>query len=237
MPSYRPVRHFSAALSSSQFAATSSAPATAGRPPSPSPKTCGWRRTSLATMPAATSSTPKAPSRPPARSGRGRRPAAAGRPAPRAGRPVARLDGLDDLVALLEQVGRSDAWVCRGPTGSRPATASRSITATRSSSRAPGTSCEAVTSSTSGGAPSIARRDEQARPGRRSGRGPRRPPSQAAVAPPSVASSRRRAATCASSGPPAPAARRPRRAPRSSRRRARWPGRPRRRAGSPTPAT
>ena len=49
-----------------------------------SPNTCGWRRTSLATMPRATSSMPNAPPRGAARTGR--RSAAADRPAPRGGR-------------------------------------------------------------------------------------------------------------------------------------------------------
>ena len=65
-------------------AATSSAPS---RPPSPRRRRrrAGAGCTSLATMPAATSSMPNGAAGPPARSGRGRRPAAAGRRAPRAG--------------------------------------------------------------------------------------------------------------------------------------------------------
>ena len=109
------------------------------RAASASPNTCGWRRTSLSTRSPATSST----------SNRGRRRRSAATrawkttcssrsPSSSRSAPGRRLDRLEDLVRLLEQVPRSDACVCSASHGQPPGERSRSITSTaRSSSAAP----------------------------------------------------------------------------------------------------
>ena len=151
------------------------------------PNTCGCRRTSFATIPAATSSMPNG------RSGSSsairawnttcssRSPSSSRRWS----RSLGGLDRLEHLVGLLEQVRQQRGVRLAGvPRAPARATGRRSITATRSSRRAPGTSCEAVRSSTSGGAPSMARRERisasaSVRPGSPSGE-----PNQATAAPP-----------------------------------------------------
>ena len=214
---------------------------------SPSPNTCGCRRDQLGDD--AGGDVVDAERRrpgPPRRSGRGRRPAAAGRRAPRAGAVAGRPVSTASITSWLSssRYGSSDACVCSASHGQPPGERSRSITATRSSSRAPGTSWEPVTSSTSGGAPSMARPREQL--GERVGEarvavGPSRARRRRAAGGGRPASAGPRAAA-ASSRPSSRAGRRRRRAPRASRRRARaasttaasrsaLPGRPRQQPG------
>ena len=95
---------------------------------STSPKTWGWRRTSLSWIPRATSA--RVNHRPPPRASRGRRPGTAGRRAPpRGGRSSSGdrrgVDRFEHLVGLLEQVASERGGSARGPTGTARAACAR----------------------------------------------------------------------------------------------------------------
>ena len=139
------VRPFSTRFSVSQLASTSAAVSA-----EPSANTCGCRRTSLAAMSEATSSMSQGSSGPRRRRGSGRPPGGARRRAPRAA-PRGRRSRPPRPSRRPPRGGRAAARRGSGrrPRGSRPGERSRSITATRSSSRAPGTSTDPTTTVTS----------------------------------------------------------------------------------------